>query len=353
MKFKIYKKIDLYVFITTLMSSFFALLLLTIIESFFTFLTELQALGNSDYSISKMLLYLLYDSPNRIHRIIPMGLLLGVLIGLGQLSAANEISVMRAAGLSKLRITFGAIMATILVSIVALNLGEFVVPPTKKIAETIQSNAKEIRQGKGFWAISNKQIIHVSATQGVNLSGISFYNVQDNKIKSILNAPAAYLNHKDWLIKSSTLKTITPEAIILTQQEEQSLPTVIDQRALSALSSDPENMAMKELWRFIKYLENNGLDASQYRLAFWVKTFAPFTNLSMLVIALPFVFGNSRQKGLGTKLLLGILIGLGIYLGSQMLAHFILLYNYLPIFGAIIPIIISLGLGLLFFKLAS
>lgn len=353
MHFKLYRKVDYYIFITAFMSSLLALLLLGIIETFFTFLAELQELGKHEYTIRKMLLYLLYDTPNRLYRVFPMALLLGALLGLGQLSASNEMTAMRAAGLSKLRITFGAIVSALLLSLITFSVGELVMPYTKNIANVVQGNPSQIRQGKGFWAIADNKIVHVWGTEGTTLKQIIFYDIKDNQLHSIMNAPSAILQKKDWLIPNAILTSITPKQMLYTLQNMLILPTVIDKNALTALSSEPQNMSIKNLWKFIKYLEGNGLDGSEYRLALWGKVFAPLTNLSMLVIAMPFVFGHGRQQGLGSKLLLGIMIGLIIYLGSRILGNAILLYNYLPIFGALIPIILSLGLGLLFFKLKS
>jgi lipopolysaccharide export system permease protein len=355
MFFKRYPKIDHYIFVTALLSSLFALLLLGIIETFFTFLAELQELNENGYSISKMLQYLFYDTPNRLYRVFPMALLLGALLGLGQLSASNEMSAIRAAGLSKIRIILGAIISAVLLSAIFFAVGELVVPKTQKIAALAKNskNINNLRSGKGFWAIADNKIIYVMGTKGTIIQNIIIYQIKDSSLASIFIAPTATLQKNNWLIPSGVTSTITPERIVSTANGPTILPTVIDKTALTALTSEPKSMAILHLWKFIKYLESNGLDASEYRLAVWTKVFSPLTNLSMLVIAAPFIFGHGRQQGLGGKLLLGIMIGLIIYLGSRMLANVILLYNYLPIFGAIIPIILSLGLGLMFFKLRS
>src|SRR5699024_11995449 len=105
-------KIDQYTFRTSLLFTLFCLLLLIIIESFFTFLNELQDLGDDNYQLTDMMLYILYDMPARVYRIFPMGLLLGTLLGLGKLASHNELKAILTAGFSKTPNICGEIYTT-------------------------------------------------------------------------------------------------------------------------------------------------------------------------------------------------------------------------------------------------
>ncbi|NJN46253.1 MAG: LptF/LptG family permease [Candidatus Competibacteraceae bacterium] len=92
------------------------------------------------------------------------------------------------------------------------------------------------------------------------------------------------------------------------------------------------------------YLQANGLDARNYELAFWVKAFTPLTNLGMLFIALPFVFGPQRTAGIGQRLLVAVLLGLLFFLLNRLLGNVVLLYDY-PLLGALLPTLLFFGAG--------
>ncbi|GAA5096620.1 LPS export ABC transporter permease LptG [Wohlfahrtiimonas larvae] len=347
-------KIDRYILWTTFITVIGSLVLLSIIETFFTFLNELGDVGQDDYKITDVLLYLLYDLPVRLNRMIPMGLLLGILIGLGQLASTNELTVMRAAGLSKFRVLCGAIFTVIIMSIFSFLLSENIIPKTSIQAELYQNkqSTNEIVQD-GFWAISNSEIVNVSAIHDGNLKNITMFDIEDQSIKSIIQSPNAYLDRRDWIMSDVTTTIFNEESI--TRQDEGNLtfPNLIDQRILDALIAKPENLSAKNLWRFIRYMEKNGLDSAEYRLAFWTKVFSPFMNFVMLVIVAPLVFSQNRQGNLGMRIFLGIMIGLIIYLATRILSHTILIFGYPPIAGAILPIVVALLIAFILFKFVA
>lgn len=347
-------KIDRYILWTTFITVIGSLVLLSIIETFFTFLNELGDVGQENYKVSDVLLYLLYDLPVRLNRMIPMGLLLGILIGLGQLASTNELTVMRAATLSKFRILRGAIFTVIIMSIFSVFLSEVVIPKSSVQAEIYQnkqSNKTVVQDG--FWAISNSEILNVSAIHDGNLKNITMFDIEGQTIKNIIQAPDARLDRKDWIMPEIQKVTFEDEIIVHSSESNIVVPNLIDKRILDALIAKPENLSIKNLWRFIRYMENNGLDSSEYRLAFWTKIFSPLMNFVMLVIVAPLIFSQNRQGNLGMRIFLGIMIGLVIYLATRILSHTILIFGYPPIVGAILPIIVALLIAFILFKFVA
>ncbi len=351
---RIYPKIDSYIFRTTLMASIFALLLLILIESFFTFLAELQELRQDSYPISALLAYLVLDTPARIYRIFPMALLLGALLGLGQLNATHELVILRATGLGKLRLLAGAIVAGSVLSIGALAIGEYLVPYTQKMANEIKSDTTALRKGKGFWGISEGNIVHVAGANAQGeLEDLRIFVIKKQELLKYIRADQAVLQEDHWLITQGREIVLGDNEISHNELVDMRFPTILDKSALSALSASVDTLSIRDLYKFIRYLELNGLDASDYRLAFWSKLFSPLMHLSMLLIALPFIFSHQRQQGVGVRLLIGISIGLLIYLLTRLLGQMVLLYGYLPIVGAVLPTLIVMAIGVIFLNLSS
>ena len=340
-------KIDQYTLKTSLLFTLLCLLLLVIIETFFTFLNELQDLDDS-YVITDMLLFLLYDMPARIYRIFPMALLLGTLLGLGQLASHNELTAIRTAGFSKARTLRGAIFTTVALSIAIVIIGEWVVPESHKKA--LIANHQN-SSGKGFWAIDGEYVIEVGSIDNLTLKNITIYEPTDESLKRIMYAPSMSLIDNQWVIPSLRATTFDETNVTTENLNDFDIQTHIDEDALVALTNDPEYLSSSSLWRFISYLDENNLDSSEYRLAFWSKIFNPITNISMILIAAPLVFAQQRRQGIGERILIGVILGLIIYLATQMLGHFILIAGFPPILGALFPTILAIGIAYILFKL--
>lgn len=342
-------KIDQYTLKTSLFFTLLCLLLLMIIETFFTFLNELQDLDET-YQLGEMLLFLLYDMPSRIYRIFPMALLLGTLLGLGQLASHNELTAIRTAGFSKARTLRGAIFTTIILSIIVVLMGELLVPVSHETAMVVSHKNSS---GKGFWAIDGNYIIEVKSIENLTLKDITVYQPgeRDASLYKLMQAKEMVLSNNQWVMPSLNEITFNEKNVEKATLENFTINTHIDKAALTALVNDPEYLSGKSLWRFIGYLEENNLDSSEYRLAFWAKIFNPLTNVSMILIAAPLVFAQQRRQGIGERVLIGVILGLIIYLTTQMLGHFILLSGFPPILGALLPTILAIALAYMLFKL--
>ncbi|NLD09475.1 MAG: LptF/LptG family permease, partial [Xanthomonadaceae bacterium] len=164
-------------------------------------------------------------------------------------------------------------------------------------------------------------------------------------------ASKAEIDHDSWHFPDAASTTFSEEKISKTPKKADEIPIVIDNQALTALTSAPESLSAQKLWEFIRYLDRNGLDSSEHRLAFWSKIFHPLTNISMILIAAPLVFAQQRQKGIGERILIGVVLGLCIYLATQMLGHFILIAGFAPIIGALIPTLLAITIAFVLFRL--
>lgn len=93
-------------------------------------ITYINDLGDvkGDYGAFEVLLYLLMRLPSRFYEFVPVGVLLGALIGLGSMASSNELTIMRAAGRSLTRILWGVMKPLGLVIAITMAVGEYVAP---------------------------------------------------------------------------------------------------------------------------------------------------------------------------------------------------------------------------------
>ncbi len=337
------KLIDRYIFKTVAGTALVALLVLLILETFFSFLGEIDDIGEGNYGLTDILLYLLLNMPQRIYEIFPMALLLGGLLGMGSLASSSELVCMRAAGLSLLRLIVAGLQVGLVLGLLALIVGEFVAPATTRLAKEWQATAKSqqvsIRQGLGFWARDGELLIHVEAVSpGVGLENIHIYQIDEqSRMRSIARARSARYVDDQWLLEDVQRSLIEADKVTADYQPVLTLNSLISPDLLRVLVLDPKNLSMRDLVTYIDYLDRNGLDSRSYRLAFWNKVFGPLINLAMIFVAMPFAFGSQRTVSIGQRLLIGVFFGLLFFLLNRMLGNVVLLYGYPPLLGAAAP----------------
>src|SRR5262249_18395023 len=81
--------------------------------------------------------YLLLQAPQTIVQILPIAMLLATFLALGQLNKFGELSAMRAAGLSLLRILRPIFLLAGLVTVGAFVLNELVVPSANRLRDEV------------------------------------------------------------------------------------------------------------------------------------------------------------------------------------------------------------------------
>ena len=114
---------------------------LTILVIFFDFISETGDL-TENYSSLQAFVYLLYSIPNRLYELFPTAMLIGTLLGLGNLAANSEFIAMRAAGISIVNIIFSVLKLGLVLVVGVFLLGEFVVPKTDLAGKNFKSSFK-------------------------------------------------------------------------------------------------------------------------------------------------------------------------------------------------------------------
>ncbi len=345
------KILDRYIFRTVATATLAALLVLMLLQLFLTLLTELEDVGKGSYDFPAALHYLLLIQPQRLYELFPMALLVGGLLGMGALAGGSELIVLRAAGLSLIRLTGSALQAGLLLSLAVLAIGEFVAPPLEQAAYEQRAVAKSqnvaIRGGRGFWARDGDYFIHVRAVlPGVRLVDIHIFKIDAaSRLETVTVAEGARYAGGDWLLEGVSRSVLNDDSVQTEQFASLKVVSAISPKILDVLASNPSELSIRDLRVYVDYLERNGLDAQGYWLALWRKLLAPLSYLAMLVVGMPFVFGPQRSAGVGQRLLIGMLLGLAFFLFNYLLGNVVLLYGYPSLLGAGLPSLLFLGAG--------
>lgn len=148
-----------------------------------------------------------------------------------------------------------------------------------------------------------------------------------------------------WLLGSVDRSRLNGDAVRTEHLPNLEIASAISPQVLDVLATNPSELSIRDLLVYVDYLERNGLDAQEYRLVLWRKLLAPLIYITMLMVAMPFVFGPQRSAGTGQRLLIGLLLGLAFFLSNYVLGNVVLLYGLPPLVGASLPTLLFLGGG--------
>lgn len=316
------------------------------------FVSEFDQVGRHKYTIWHALGYSLLRLPERLYQLFPLATLLGTMIGLGALSRNSELVVIRSSGVTLSRLILAIMKTAFILIAAAIFIGEVIAPPVQQYANLnrIKALSSEISLNTeyGLWARDGKTFIHVRrVTDEGKLKGITLYQFSDRQVlKSVIRAPSAEHIDNSWLLYEVNKTTIENNIVTKKQLKEMSWESLLDPGLVNVISVTPEMLPIWKLDSYITYLEENGLDASQYKLAFWSKLIMPITILAMVLIAIPFVFVSQRQTPIGKQILIGFLVGLIFFILSKLAGQMGIVYQLHPLLVVSLPTMLVMGIAL-------
>lgn len=351
--------ISRYVKVRALLAIVSAVMALWLLKLIFAYLSELDSLKDS-YTYVDALRYIIYTSPEALENYMPIGALLGAVVGLGLLANNSELVAIRASGISNLRIVSWVMQPALLFVILGLVVSQFVVPTSNQLARQVQHKSADSAMLSsslnGYWdkqtnPDSTSRIINVdyADAQG-QLKNITLWQLgQAGELVSISHATTGKYNNtadKTWQLTDVSQVTLEQNGNAKQQQlASQSVTLPIAPDSIYLLTRKPEDMSITELWQHKQFLASHQRQSLEHDLAFWKKVLSPFSVLSLVLVACSFVFGSLRTHSLGLRVVVALLFGL-VFSYIQDLVGFISLSTGIsPFIMVMLPIVVSAGLG--------
>jgi lipopolysaccharide export system permease protein len=313
------------------------------LDSFFALLRELDDIGRGRYDNLEVMLYLILTLPQRIYEFFPMAGLIGTMLGLGNLASNNELTVIRASGVSIGRIVISVMKTAVLMMILVVIIGELIAPYADQYAKSRRSIAISdqitLKTRYGFWARDNTSYINIRSIQLGGLIGdINIFEFDDNhKLRIATHANQAIYEGNKWILLDIVQSQITDKGVSNQRIERAEWNSLLSPALLNAVVVNPSQMPIWDLNRYVRFLKDNGQNAEQFELAFWIKVFTPLALLVMIFLATPFVFGQLRSVSVGQRIMVGLIFGISFYILNQMFNHLGLAYDFSPFMSAVIP----------------
>jgi len=348
--------LDRYLAMAILTSTLLVLGVLLALFSFLQFVDALGDVGKANYQLMDAIRYVLLSLPRQTHEVFPMAALLGTTLGLSALAVDSELTAMRAAGVSIMQIVGAAMKVGLVLALIAVAISEFLVPVTESMAERGRAEALKIRvkqQGDlGMWMRDGQAYVHVGEVlPDLSLLNIDIYRFDtNNRLEQQTHALRATHEVGQWRMSGVNISTLSENRVQTQRIKDQPWDSTLTPELFSVFTVRPEGLSIVQLYRYIRHLEQNKQNTGPYALAFWQKLVAPFSTVVMMVLAIPFVFGQLRSGGLGARLFTGIVIGLAFFVVSRGFGYFGLLYSIPAIVGAILPTLLFFAAAIYFLR---
>jgi LPS export ABC transporter permease LptF/LPS export ABC transporter permease LptG len=252
--------------------------------------------------------YYVFTSPQILHLITPVGVLVAVLITFGILARRNEITAMKAAGISVYRVTLPAIALAGLAASAMFAASEYVLPPMNRVKERDFNVIKGRPPTSASllerrWVLgSDNRLYHYDYMQSrptLTLYGLSVFDIDPQRwdLRDRLHAARAVWNGVGYDIERGWRRTFGPSPGFreFTQARTREIepPSYFEQEKQEA-----DTLRFAELRRHIAALEALGLDVVALQVKLHGKVAFPFVCVVMTLLGIPFAFVVARRGAL-------------------------------------------------------
>lgn len=340
------KLISRYILTKCLLNTCVMAFVFVLLFSIFSVLGQIGDLGKGNFDIISMIIYIILQVPNYLYLLMPLAILIGVMLAMLSLVNYSEYAVIRTSGISMKQIIGILLSFGICFSIITFFIGEVLAPNAKhyadvfKITKTQRSVSTQLRSG--IWSkdgansfVNIKQVMPDNTILGINI-----YNYDDKlNLENYIQAVSGEFNKKTqkWLLYKVNKYNYSGQNIENMYSDNYVWTTSITPDYFSVLVIPPEDMSAFGILKYIRHLQENKQSSQRYEIAFWNKLLYPISCISMSLIALLFIPNNRRNINLGSKLFIGILIGLSFFFMTRLIGFLALLFNWNAILSALTP----------------
>jgi lipopolysaccharide export system permease protein len=326
------------------------------VYSFFNFISEMSSIGQLNYTSLEALRYIALQVPEVAYRHASPVILLGCVLGMGHLATTNQLLVFRISGMSIYKLTMCTIKTALIFVIAIIAIGEIFVPIASDEAENGRSKALghsiESQSQEGFWIRDGENFINVQK----NIDGKLFRDVtiievnSSNNIATVLTSEQASFDGKSLKLNNAEIFSIDGaneiDDISFIESNSYNKPVSFDQDLIDSLKKDPEDLTTWTIIKQIQFLSDNKLRSGIFEVELYKRLIKPITLMAMILLAMLFVFGSTRDVTLGRKIFFGVSLGLSFELLSRIGGAMALSLDFNPVMSTVLPTIVVMVIAI-------
>ncbi len=329
---------------------------LILLFAFLDLIHEMNVM-QGQYGIGYVLMFVLLTIPGHVYELFPVAVLIGTIVALVQLAAHSELTVYRASGASLKDMLWALFKIGAPLVLISFICGELIAPPSEKLAQKLRLRAQGTQASlqtfqSGVWIKDEHSFINVGKVlPDTRLIDISIYQFNPSyHLDAIIHADSGrFLEGGRWAFQTVHETHFNAGGVTTQHLPHKIWHSALNPNIFSVLLVVPEQMSAVDLYDYARHLRDNNQQSTRYEIAMWNKLVYPFAVLVMMVLALPFAGQQHRSGGMGSKIFLGIVLGLAFHFIGRLFASLGALNNWQPLASAtaMTGLFLLLGLGML------
>jgi lipopolysaccharide export system permease protein len=269
--------------------------------------------------------YFFYKIPMILFLVTPVAILLAAVLSLLVLGRNNEVTAMRACGVSFARIAAPILGLGAIASGFLFLANEFVIPFTNtRVQQIFQVEIKKrtprwVVRRDNLWFQSKEGAIwnirSLDPDQNI-FKGVTLYRLTPQRtLLERIDAEAMRWDDKGWMFLNGRTRIFSDGTESKTEEFAEHLVMLPERPSdFKQAKKKPEEMNLVEIQNYIKGLRANGIDATQYTVDMHAKLSFPLVGFIMALVGVPFSLKTARSGGLARSLGLTILIGFSYFI---------------------------------------
>jgi len=329
--------LDRYLYRTVLIYTFMAMAVLLVLGGLVLFISQQGDIGVGSYSAADAFLFTLLNMPQQAFELLPIGALIGALMGLGHLASGSELVITRASGVSVWRMAWPVGLAGATLAVIMFGIGDYAAPSMAQIAKREKTTSKladvSFAGTSSAWIKDGNRILRVQTGEVDRaFGGVSVFELDGpTRLRSIQRA--ARISVADpgrWSLHNVATSRFEKDKIAGTTVSELTMQSTVNPEFLGLAATDPQMLTLRGLASYIDHLRRNNLETAAYEIGYWSRIARLFAVVVVTLLALPFVFGPLRTTGAGTRTVIGALLGVLFFLITRTVENGGQLFNFNP-----------------------
>lgn len=280
-----------------------AIVLLLVVE----FFGRIGDLASYDSSPQLVATYFALKTPKWLVEVYPAASLLAVLLGIGSLVRTNEVVALHACGVSVARIARPLLVASIVLSAMAMLFNEVVVPPTAARARAIKDidikgmASRGMLDATSLWLQVPEGFLNIDYFDATNnvLKGVTLHGLDERfQLTRVIEIPMATWKDDHWQYPGGTVRDFADNGGLfygpLGDRKVELGGTPAEFRKKAPRSDE---FSIRQLSQRIRMLEAKGFDPAGLETDLQFKFALPLSGMITVLIGLPLALRGSRRAG--------------------------------------------------------
>ena len=343
--------LDRYLYRTVLVYTAMAMAVLLTLGALFLFITQQNDIGVGSYGAADAFVFTMLNLPQSAFELLPIGALIGALMGLGHLASGSELVVTRASGVSVWRIAWPVGLAGLTLALVMYGIGNYAAPPLAQFAKREKTTEKladvSFAGSSSAWVKEGNLILRVQTGEVDRaFGGVSLFQLDGpTKLRSIQRAERiSVADPGRWRLHNVATSRFGDDRVTGGVVSETTMQSTVNPEFLGLAATDPQMLTLHGLAAYIDHLRRNSLDTASYEIGYWSRIARLFAVIIVTLLALPFVFGPLRTTGAGTRTVIGVMLGVVFFLITRTIENGGHLFGLNPALVGWLPTV-AIGLG--------